>query len=173
MNEFSPKTLQEAIQHFTDEQVCVDTLARVRWLDGKPVCPACGHGEYYYLAKQRRFKCKECWKQYTVKMGTLLEDSPIPLTKWLPALWMLVNDKNGISSHELHKALGVTQKSAWFMLHRLRLALKSGGFGPNYKLGGTGGPVEVDETFVGRQSKEHAPLTGKALRRAEHKQRQN
>src|ERR1035438_4357591 len=80
--------------------------------------------ESYYLAKQRRYKCKECWKQYTVKMGTLLEDSPISLTKWLPALWMLVNDKNGISSYELAKALGITQKSAWFVLHRLRTALQ-------------------------------------------------
>jgi len=154
MKEFNPKTLQEAIQHFTDEQVCVDTLARVRWLDGKPVCPACGHGEYYYLAKQRRFKCKECWKQYTVKMGTLLEDSPISLTKWLPALWMLVNDKNGISSYELSKALGITQKSAWFVLHRLRTALQNGGFAKRTKLGGTdSGPVEVEECFVGGKAK--------------------
>src|SRR5271165_6932957 len=148
MKEFNPKTLQEAIQHFTDEQVCVDTLARVRWADGKPVCAACGHQEYYYLAKVRRYKCKECWKQYTVKMGTLLEDSPIPLTKWLPALWMLVNDKNGISSYELAKALGITQKSAWFVLHRLRTALATNSLFT--KLGGRdGGPVEVDETFIG------------------------
>jgi transposase-like protein len=150
MKEFSPKTLQEAIQHFTDEQVCVDTLARVRWPDGKPICPACGHNESYYLAKQRRFKCKECWKQYTVKMGTLLEESPIPLSKWLPALWMLVNDKNGISSYELSKALGITQKSAWFVLHRLRTALQTGSF---EKMGGNGGEVEVDETFIGGRGK--------------------
>ena len=147
MEQFNPKTLQEAIQHFSDEQVCIQTLSRVRWTDGKPTCPACGHQEYYYLAKQRRYKCKECWKQYTVKMGTLLEDSPIPLTKWLPALWMLVNDKNGISSYELAKALGITQKSAWFVLHRLRTALATNSF---TKIGGKdGGPVEVDETFIG------------------------
>jgi transposase-like protein len=146
MKEFSPKTLQEAIQYFSDEQVCIETFARIRWADGKPECPACGHKEHYYLAKQRRFKCKECWKQFTVKMGTLLEDSPISLTKWLPALWMLVNDKNGISSYELAKALGITQKSAWFVLHRLRTALQMNSFG---KIGGSGGPVEVDETFVG------------------------
>ena len=146
MKEFSPKTLQEAIQYFSDEQVCIETFARIRWKDGKPECPACGHKEHYYLAKQRRFKCKECWKQFTVKMGTLLEDSPISLTKWLPALWMLVNDKNGISSYELAKALGITQKSAWFVLHRLRTALQINSFG---KIGGSGGPVEVDETFIG------------------------
>src|SRR5271157_1207910 len=152
MNELSPKSLQEAILHFSDEQVCIDTLARVRWLDGKPVCPACGHKEYYYLAKVRRYKCKECWKQYTVKMGTLLEDSPIPLTKWLPALWMLVNDKNGISSYELGKALGITQKSAWFVLHRLRTALATNSLFT--KIGGAdGGPVEVDETFIGGKLK--------------------
>jgi transposase-like protein len=150
MKAVNPKTLQEAIQHFTDEQVCVETLARVRWPDGKPVCPACGNGEYYYLAKQRRYKCKECWKQYTVKMGTLLEDSPIPLSKWLPALWMLVNDKNGVSSYELGKALGITQKSAWFVLHRLRTALQTGSF---EKMGGNGGEVEVDETFIGGRGK--------------------
>ncbi|MFZ0914919.1 MAG: IS1595 family transposase [Candidatus Korobacteraceae bacterium] len=146
MKEFSPKTLQEAIQHFSDEQVCIETFARIRWADGKPECPACGHKEHWYLAKQRRFKCKECWKQFTVKVDTLLEDSPISLSKWLPALWMLVNDKNGISSYELAKALGITQKSAWFVLHRLRTALQMNSFG---KIGGNGGPVEVDETFVG------------------------
>ncbi len=154
MSEFNPKTLQEAIQYFTDEQVCIETFARIRWTDGKPECPACGHREHYYLAKQRRFKCKECWKQFTVKVGTLLEDSPIPLSKWLPALWMIVNDKNGISSYELSKALGITQKSAWFVLHRLRTALQTGGFTDRTKLGGSdSGPVEVDETFVGGKAR--------------------
>ncbi len=151
MKDFIPKTLQEAIQHFTDEQVCVETMARVRWPDGKPICPACGHREHYYLAKQRRFKCKECWKQFTVKVGTLLEDSPIRLSKWLPALWMLVNDKNGISSYELGKALGITQKSAWFVLHRLRTALQTGSF--DKKLGSGGGPTELDESFIGGKIK--------------------
>ena len=146
MKDFSPKTLQESIQYFSDEQVCIETFARIRWADGKPECPACGHKEHWYLAKQRRFKCKECWKQFTVKVGTLLEDSPIPLSKWLPALWMIVNDKNGISSYELGKALGITQKSAWFVLHRLRTALQCHSFD---KMGGKGGTVEVDETFVG------------------------
>src|SRR5271166_1347785 len=146
MKDFSPKTLQEAIRHFSDEQVCIETFARIRWADRKPECPACGNREHYYLAKQRRFKCKECWKQFTVKVGTLLEDSPIPLSKWLPALWMIVNDKNGVSSYELGKALGITQKSAWFVLHRLRTALQCHSF---EKMGGNGCAVEVDETFVG------------------------
>lgn len=140
-----PKTLQEAIRHFSDEQVCIDAVAALRWPDG-PVCPACEHREHYYLASQRRWKCKECYKQFTVKLGTIFEDSALSLTKWLPALWLLVNCKNGISSYELGKALGVSQKSSWFMLHRLRLALKGGSLG---KLGGEGSEVEADETYVG------------------------
>jgi transposase-like protein len=150
MKEFSPKTLLEAINYFSDEQVCIKTFARLRWADGKPECPACGNKEHYYLAKQRRFKCKECWKQFTVKMGTLLEDSPIPLSKWFPALWMLCNCKNGISSYELAKDLGITQKSAWFVLQRLRLALQQGSF---MKFWPDGGTVEVDETFIGGKAR--------------------
>ncbi|MGB9071025.1 MAG: IS1595 family transposase, partial [Terriglobales bacterium] len=114
-----PKTLQQAIRHFADEQVCIDTVAALRWKNG-PECPACGHKEHYYLKTQKRWKCKECYKQFTVKLGTIFEDSPLTLDKWLCALWMLVNDKNGISSYEVHRALGITQKSAWFMLQRLR-----------------------------------------------------
>src|SRR5437870_1716385 len=146
-----PKTLQSAIKHYSDEQVCIDAVARLRWPDG-PVCPACGHKEHYYLKTQKRWKCKECYKQFTVKVGTIFEDSPIPLQKWLPALWMLANCKNGVSSYEIHRDLGISQKSAWFMLHRLRLVLKTGSMGA--KLGGTeGGGVEVDETFVGGKLK--------------------
>src|ERR1700720_2676293 len=130
-----PKTLQQAIRYFTDEQVCIDTVAQIRWPNG-PVCPACEHKEHYYLKTQKRWKCKECYKQFTVKLGTIFEDSPLGLDKWLVALWMLVNCKNGISSYEVSRSLGVTQKSAWFMLHRLRLALQSGSIS---KLGSTGG----------------------------------
>lgn len=145
-----PKTLQEAIQYFSDEQVCIDTVAALRWPDGKPVCPACEKTGAYWLASQKRWKCKECWKQFSVKLGTIFEDSAIPLCKWLAALWMIVNCKNGISSYEVARDLGVTQKSAWFMLHRLRLALqdKTGG-----KLGGPGSKVEADETFIGGKSR--------------------
>jgi len=142
-----PKTLQQAIRYFSDEQTCIDTIAQLRWSDG-PVCPKCGGKEHYYLASQLRWKCKnpKCYKQFTVKLGTIFEDSPISLDKWLAALWMLVNCKNGISSYDVGRSLGITQKSAWFVLHRLRLALQTGSM---EKLGGEGKHVEVDETFIG------------------------
>lgn len=140
-----PKTLTQAIRHFGNEQVCIDTVAKLRWPDG-PICPACGHAEHYYLKTQKRWKCKKCSKQFSVKVGTIFEDSPIPLDKWLIALWMLVNCKNGISSYEVARGLGITQKSAWFVLHRLRLALQKGSLG---KLGGSGSEIEADETFIG------------------------
>jgi transposase-like protein len=117
-----PKTLQQAIRYFSDEQTCIDTIAKLRWPKG-PVCPKCGHKEHYYLATQKRWKCKECYKQFSVKLGTVFEDSPISLDKWLAALWLLVNRKNGVSSYEIGRDLGITQKSAWFVLQRLRLAL--------------------------------------------------
>ena len=143
----TPKTLHQAVQYFTDEQVCIDAVASLRWPDG-PECPHCHAKEPYYLATQKRWKCRSCRKQFSVKVGTIFEDSAIPLQKWLPALWMLVNDKNGISSYELHRALGISQKSAWFVLHRLRLVMKRRDHA--FKLGGNdAGPVEVDETFVG------------------------
>jgi transposase-like protein len=144
-----PTTLQQAIQHYSDEQVCIDAVACMRWPNG-PECPACGHKEHYYLKTQRRWKCKECYKQFTVKLGTVFEDSPIALTKWLPALWMLCNCKNGISSYELSRGLGVSQKAAWFMLQRLRLALQDGSI---VKLGGPRREIEADETFVGGKAR--------------------
>jgi len=147
--EKKPRTLQEAIQYFSDEQVCIDTVAALRWPNG-PECPACGHKEHYYLKTQKRWKCKECYKQFTVKLGTIFEESPIPLCKWLVALWMLVNCRNGISSYEVARDLGITQKSAWFVLQRLRLALQSGSI---VKLGGPGSEVEVDETFIGGKAR--------------------
>jgi transposase-like protein len=150
----SPKTLQQAIQYFSDEQVCIDAVAMMRWPDG-PRCPDCLGDDAknpYYIKTQKRWKCRNCRRQFSVKVETIFEDSPIPLQKWLPALWMLVSCKNGISSYEIHRALGVSQKSAWFMLHRLRLALKAKNLGT--KLGGKeGAGVEVDETFVGGKVK--------------------
>ena len=140
-----PKTLRDAIRYFADPQVCIDTVAKLRWPSG-PVCPSCGHGEHYYLATQKRWKCKKCSKQFSVKVGTIFEDSAIVLDKWLIALWMLVNCKNGISSYEVGRDLGITQKSAWFVLQRLRLALQSGSVS---RMGGKGKHVEVDETFIG------------------------
>jgi transposase-like protein len=144
-----PKTLQEAIRYFSDEQICIDTVAAIRWPNG-PTCPACEKKDHYYLKSQRRWKCKECGRQFSVKLGTIFEDSPLSLDKWLCALWMLVNCKNGVSSYEVHRALGVTQKSAWFMLHRLRLALQKSSL---LKLGGAGTEVEVDETFIGGKAR--------------------
>jgi transposase-like protein len=145
-----PRTLQEAITHYSDEQACIDTVTSLRWPDGKPTCPACGKKDHYWLDKQKRWKCKECWKQFSVKVGTIFEDSPLPLDKWLIALWMLVNCRNGVSSYEIGRDLGVSQKSGWFMLQRLRLALQTGSI---TKLGGTGTPVEVDETFIGGKAR--------------------
>ena len=144
-----PKTLQQAIRHFSDEQVCIDVVAKMRWPNG-PECPACGHKEHYWLDTQKRWKCKDCRRQFSVKLGTIFEDSPIKLDKWLAALWMLVNCKNGISSYEIGRALGITQKSAWFVMHRLRLALETKSIS---KIGGRNKEVEVDETFVGGAAK--------------------
>ncbi|HEX6773841.1 MAG TPA: IS1595 family transposase [Acidobacteriaceae bacterium] len=143
----SPKTLVEAIKYFSDEQVCINAIASMRWPNGVR-CPDCRTGDPYYIKTQKRWKCRDCRRQFSVKVESIFEDSPISLTKWLPALWLLANCKNGISSYELARDLGVTQKTAWFMLHRLRLAMKKPDFGT--KLGGnSGGEVEVDESFVG------------------------
>jgi transposase-like protein len=151
----SPKTLQQAIRVFSDFDNCREFMAFMRWPDGVVRCPRCESDKVAYLPKARVYWCKgDHQKQkFSLKVGTVFEDSPIPLEKWLPAVWMMVSAKNGISSYELHRALGVTQKSAWFMSHRIRAALKSGGFGQNFKLGGEGGPVEVDETFIGGKAK--------------------
>jgi len=127
----------------------------VRWPDGIIRCPHCQSERVTFLQKARVYKCNEKHpkQKFSLKTGTVFEDSPIPLEKWLPALWLMVSCKNGVSSYEIHRALGVTQKSAWFMLHRIRTAMKTGGFGMNFKLGGEGGPVEVDETFIGGKAK--------------------
>jgi transposase-like protein len=123
----------------------------MRWPDG-PVCPECNTANPYYLKAAKRWKCRECRIQFSVKRGTIFEDSPISLTKWLPAMWLLVNCKNGVSSYEIHRDLGVGQKTAWFMLHRLRLVVKSPDLG--IQVGSTdGGEVEVDDTFVGGKPK--------------------
>jgi len=137
-----PKNLLEAIQHFADVDVATDFVANLRWPEG-PVCPRCGSHEYSYLTTRRVWKCKGCKKQYSVKLGTIFEDSPLGLDKWLPAIWLIANTKNGISSHELGRSLGVTQKSAWFMLHRIRLAMQTG------SIEKMSGEIEVDETYIG------------------------
>ena len=146
-----PKTLTEAIRFYSDPANCVEIIKQMRWLDGKPVCPHCGEQRHYWLEKQMRWECAACRKQFTAKTGTVFEDSPIGLDKWLVGVWLVANCKNGISSYELHRDLGVTQKTAWFMLHRIRTALQNG-LWP--KLGGSeSGPVEVDECFVGGKLK--------------------
>jgi transposase-like protein len=149
-----PKTLQQAIQHFSDEQVCIDAVARMKWPNGAE-CPHCQGKEPYYLKTQKRWKCRKCRKQFSVKVGTIFEDSPIPLQKWMPAVWMLTGCKNGVSSWEIHRALGVTQKTAWFMMHRIRLALRDSNKG---QIGGEFNEVEVDETYIGGSVKNMHPL---------------
>jgi transposase-like protein len=122
-----PKTLLDAIRYFSDLDVCNEFVARLRWPNG-PVCPRCGCAEHSYLTTRRVWKCKGCKKQYSVKLGTIFEDSPLGLDKWLPALLISANSRHAISSHELARLLGVTQKSAWFMLQRIRLAMQTDSF---------------------------------------------
>ena len=128
-------------------------MVAVRWLDGKVRCPVCCSEKVTYLQKARLYKCygDHPKPKFSLKVGTVFEDSPIALEKWLPAVWLVVNCKNGVSSWEIHRALGVTQKTAWFMLHRIRLAMQSGnGFA---KIGGPGSEVEVDETYIGGKAR--------------------
>lgn len=136
-----PTNLIEAIRYFSDLDVCTEYVAKLRWPNG-PFCPSCGCTEYSYLTTRRLWKCKACKRQYSVKVGTVFEESRLGLDKWLPAVWLAANSKNGISSHELARALGITQKSAWFMLHRIRLAMQAGSIVLSDE-------VEVDETFIG------------------------
>jgi len=140
--------LQDAIKHFSDPANVLAYMTRLRWPDGVVTCPNCGRTDSVFLKNQNKWQCKSVHpkRQFSAKVGTIFEDSPIPMDKWLVAVWMLSNCKNGISSYELAKAIGITQKSAWFMLHRIRTAMKTGSIA---KLGGSGGPVEADETFVG------------------------
>jgi transposase-like protein len=146
-----PKSLIEMIRYFSDADVCIEFVAALRWLAGKAVCPHCEGNNCGFLKTRRIWKCRTCRKQFSVKTGTIFEESPIALDKWLMAIWLVVNCKNGISSYEIARDLEITQKSAWFMLHRIRLALKNGSW---EKLGGPdGGAVEVDESFVGGDPK--------------------
>src|ERR1700722_8775540 len=145
------ETLMQAVQYFSDLAVAQEFFAKMRWPDGA-VCPRCGSRDVAYSEKYRRYECshRHDRRQFTVKTGTIMEDSPLSLDKWAVAVWLEANAKNSISSYEIHRSLGITQKTAWFMLHRIRLALKSGSF---EKMGGGGNPVEADETFVGGLSK--------------------
>jgi len=145
----SNATLRDAILYFADFEHCRQFMTELRWPDGIVKCPTCAATKLTWLAKQRVWKCYAGHHRptFSLKTGTIFEDSPIALEKWLPAAWLLINCKNGISSYELHRGLGVTQKTAWFMLHRIRLAMQSKTFN---KLGGE---VEVDETFIGGKAR--------------------
>jgi transposase-like protein len=143
-----PKTLQEAIVYFSEPDRAFDFAVKLCWPDGKVKCPRCGSDQHRFVRTRRIWFCKGCKKQFSVKVGTIFEDSPLPLDKWMTAFWMLTNCKNGISSMEIHRALGITQKSAWFMLQRLRLAMQDDFF--NSKMGGE---IEVDETFIGGKAR--------------------
>src|SRR5262249_52594655 len=147
-----PKTLQEAIKHFANPDNCYRFMVELRWPDGKITCPRCGSEDVKWLPNAKVFKCfqKHEKQKFSLKVGTIFEDSPIPLEKWLVAVWLVVNCKNGISSYELHRDLGVTQKSAWFMSHRIRLVLQGKGI---LKLGGPNSDVEVDETWIGGKAR--------------------
>ena len=144
-----PSTLQEAVIYFADPKNCNEFLAGLRWTDGKPRCPHCGSDNVTYLASQNRYKCycKHPKAQFSLKVGTIFEDSPIGLDKWLCAMWLIVNCKNGISSCEMARDLGITQKSAWFLDHRIRFALFNGSV---EKLSGH---CEADETFIGGKAR--------------------
>lgn len=145
----TPQTLLAAVRYYTDPKVCFETMLSVKWPDGKITCPKCG-GESVGVIRSRSMlqcKTKECRKQFSVKVGTIFEDSPLGLDKWFVAVWCIANAKNGISSLELGRALGVTQKTAWFMLHRIREAMKTR---TARKLSGE---VEGDETFIGGKAK--------------------
>jgi transposase-like protein len=147
----APKTLQEAIIHFADPENCRQYMVAHRWPSGV-FCPTCGRKDVTYLENQKKWQCKSAHakRQFSAKVGTIFEDSPLGLEKWLPAVWLISTAKNGVSSCEIARSLGVTQKTAWFMLHRIRKAMQDGSF---VKLGGNGGEVEADETFIGGKAR--------------------
>ena len=146
-----PKTLQQAIKYYSDPDTCLQFIVSRRWPNGVE-CPTCGRKDVRFISTRRMWECKDKHpkRQFSCKVGTIFEDSAIPLDKWLIAIWLIANCKNGVSSYEVGRALGVTQKSAWFMLHRIRLAMQNRTF---VKLGGSGSEVEVDETFIGGKAR--------------------
>ena len=145
-----PKTLQQAVIYFADPARCLEAAISLRWPDGTVTCPTCGSTDVHFIATRQIWRCKgkaHARQQFSVKIGTVMEDSPITLDKWMVALWLLSAAKNGISSYELHRAIGITQKSAWFLLHRVRLAMHTEPNGP------FNGHVEADETFIGGRAR--------------------
>lgn len=158
-----PRTLLEAVRYFSDLKICNDYMRRIKWPRGKIVCPKCGNDSCTELSTRPKIKCNRasCQKQFSYKVGTIFEDSPLGLDKWFVAVWCIANCKNGISSHELGRALGVTQRTAWFMLHRIRKAMETGDF---QKMTGE---VETDETYIGgaaanmHKKKRESKITGR------------
>jgi transposase-like protein len=146
----TPQTLIQAIRYFEDPENALNYLVKLRWPNGVS-CPRCGSAHISFVRTRRIWKCLDCpgHKQFSAKIGTIMEESPLPLDKWLVAIWLEANSKNSISSYELHRAVGITQKSAWFVLHRVRAAVKNG----SLEKMGNSGPVEADETYVGGLSK--------------------
>ena len=147
MNE--PTTLVEAIRYFSNSDVCLNFIVSIRWPNGIVTCPTCGRDDARFIPTRSIWECrsKHQRRQFSVKVGTIFEDSPVGLDKWLATIWMIANAKNGVSSYEIHRAIGVTQKTAWFMLHRIRLAMQDGDFG------GFSGTVEADETYIGGKAR--------------------
>ncbi len=143
-----PATLVEAIRYYADQEVCFKLLTSIRWPDGV-ICPRCASKNVHLLTTRQIWKCREktCHKQFSIKVGTIFEDSPIKLDKWFCAIWMIVSAKNGVSSYEIHRSLGVMQKTAWFMMHRIRLALQRGSLDKLKR------EVEADETFIGGKAR--------------------
>lgn len=144
-----PQTLQEAIAYFADPELCFEFAKKLRWPDGIVACPRCGVAKNSFIKTRRLWFCYGCKKQFTIKVKTIMEDSPIGLDKWMTAFWMLANCCNGISSHELGRALGVTQTTAWFMLHRIREVMGGKKASRGKMPGGKSGEYEVDEPFIG------------------------
>ena len=145
----APKTLTDAVRYFTNPDNCREYLVARRWPNGV-TCPTCGSKTVYFDSSRNGWECKTRHPQrkFTLKTGTIFEDSPLGLDKWLPTVWMIANCKNGVSSWEIHRAIGVTQKTAWFMLQRIRLAMQDTDTG-----GKLCGDVEVDETYIGGKSR--------------------
>jgi len=145
-----PKSLQEAIVYFSNPDNCIDYLAIRRWSDGRVLCPTCGSDKVKFHAERRIWQCSShhSKRQFSIKVGTVMEDSAIPLDKWMTAAWLVTNCKNGVSSYEIARDVKVTQKSAWFMLHRIRLAMQDETLGSKF-----GGEVEADETFIGGKAR--------------------
>lgn len=143
--------MQDAIIYFANSDNCIAYMVAHRWPEGVS-CPACGRTDVSWLANQKKWQCKSAHakRQFTAKVGTIFEDSPLGLEKWLPAVWIITSAKYGVSSCEMARTLGITQKSAWFMLHRIRLALQAGTM---MKVGGNGGEVEAEETFIGGKAR--------------------